>query len=69
MKEVSAIEFTTDVNNGMSKSELVAKYELSPANVKSIAKELNLTIKRTIKPKYKLVYNTNTTLNTEAVQA
>ena len=54
-KEVSEKEFTQDVNNGMNKADLVKKYELSPASIKSIAKELGLTIKRTVKPKFKLV--------------
>ncbi len=59
MKEVSEKEFTQDVNNGMSKAELVTKYELSPANIKTIAKSLGLTIKRTVKPKFVLVKDVN----------
>lgn len=55
VKTVSKSEFTTDVNNGVSKTELVNKYGLSPANVKKLAKQLNVNIKREVKPKFTLV--------------
>lgn len=66
MKQVSASEFTKDVNNGLTKAELISKYGISDANVKKVAKQLNLTIKRAVKPKFELVFdaeNTTTGLN------
>jgi hypothetical protein len=56
--KVSQSSFTTDVNNGVGKSELVKKYGISSASVKAIATQLNLTIKRTVTPKYVLTNDT-----------
>ena len=48
-------EFTADVNSGMTKAELIAKYKVSSDSIKQIAKMLNLTIKRAVAPKFILV--------------
>ena len=48
-------EFTADVNSGMTKAELIAKYKVSSDSIKQIAKTLNLTIKRAVAPKFILV--------------
>lgn len=61
--EIKVSEFTTDVNNGMSKKDLIEKYQISDANVKKIAKSLGLKIKKAMKPKFTLVYDTNESIN------
>jgi hypothetical protein len=53
--KVSMKAFTEDVNNGATRKELMAKYGLSVASVKQIAKRLGLEIKRDMKPKFELV--------------
>lgn len=65
---ISKSAFTTDVNNGLGKNELIKKYSISSASVKEIAKTLNLTIKRTITPKYTLTDDSlvTGTTNTES---
>lgn len=55
MKQISKGEFINDVNSGMTRKELMSKYELSLNNIKEVAKQLNLTIKRDFKPKFVLV--------------
>jgi len=55
MKQISKTEFTVDVTSGKTRKELMTKYELSLTNIKAIAKELNLEIKRDFKPKFVLV--------------
>lgn len=61
--KVSKSGFTTDVNNGMTTEQLVEKYGISKSNVKNIAKQLELTIKRNVKAKYVLIDDTTTTEN------
>jgi len=55
MKQISEKEFTEDVNNGMPKSKLIEKYGISSDNVKKIARQLGLNIKRAVKPKFELI--------------
>lgn len=61
MKQISAAEFSADVKNGMNREELMKKYELNPTALKKLAKQLNLTIKRTVKPKYELIMDIEST--------
>ena len=56
-KQISVSEFTNDVNNGMNVSQISEKHNISKMAVKKIAKQLNLKMKRTIKPKFELVYD------------
>ena len=53
--DISEAVFTFDVENGMSKIDLATKWGISTASVKEIAKTLDLTIKRSVAPKYTLV--------------
>lgn len=52
---VSKSQFIEDVNNGMSKTELVAKWGISKASVKQLATQFGLTIQRAVTPKFILV--------------
>lgn len=65
MQKVSASEFTKDVNEGLTKAVLIKKYGISEASVKKVAKQLGLTIKRAVKPKFELVFDAETTEVTE----
>jgi hypothetical protein len=60
-------EFTEDVNNMMSKGQLIEKYGISSDNVKKIARQLGLTIKRATKPKFELIMDLEETI-TQAPQ-
>jgi len=53
--KVSMVEFTNDVNNGLTRKELRAKYNLSMDSVKAIAKKLGLEIKRDVRAKFELI--------------
>jgi hypothetical protein len=55
MKKISAKELTEDVNNGMTRKALLAKYSISVASLKSLLKTLGLNPKREVKPKVELV--------------
>jgi len=55
MRQISMKEFTKDVINMMPKGELIKKYGISADNVKKIARQLGLTIKRATKPKFELI--------------
>jgi len=48
--------FITDDNNGLTKADLIDKYEISDASVKEIAKTLGVSIRRYVAPKYVLDY-------------
>ncbi len=63
--KINGVEFTTDVNNGMNKAELIAKYGISSASVKEIATTLGLTIKRAVVAKYTLVWDVATPVKTD----
>ena len=54
-KQISATEFTKDVNAGMTRKELMTKYSLTIANTNAVAKQLKLEIKRDTKPKFMLI--------------
>ena len=54
-KQISSAEFTKDVNVGMTRKELMTKYNLTIANTNAVAKQLKLEIKRDIKPKFMLI--------------
>ena len=70
-KQISAVEFTKDVNAGMKRKQLVEKYSLPLANINAIAKQLKLEIKRDLKPKFELVFDVPVTnqLVTESLNA
>ncbi len=53
--KVSMVEFTNDVNNGLTRKELRTKYNLSMDSVKAIAKKLGLEIKRDVRAKFELI--------------
>lgn len=67
MRQISMKEFTEDVNNMMSKGQLIEKYGISSDNVKKIARQLGLTIKRATKPKFELIMDLEETI-TQAPQ-
>jgi len=67
MRQISMKEFTEDVNNMMPKGELIKKYGISADNVKKIARQLGLTIKRATKPKFELIMDLEETI-TQAPQ-
>ena len=53
--QISKKGFTEDVNNRMNKAQLAEKYNISPANVSKIVKDLGLKLAKTVKPAYELV--------------
>jgi hypothetical protein len=74
MKQISEKEFTEDVNSGMPKSKLIEKYGISSDNVKKIARQLGLNIKRAVKPKFELIRDVelldfNTTQETSSLNS
>ncbi len=62
---VSKSGFITDVNNGMSKSELITKWGISAQSVKQLATQFGLTIKRAVTPKFTLVDDTDVPVKEE----
>ncbi len=48
-------KFTTDVNNQLGCKELAEKWELTEREVRDIAKQLNLTIKKKREKRYSIV--------------
>jgi hypothetical protein len=49
---VGKVEFTTDVNNELSCKELAEKWSLSEREIRAIAKQLSLTIKKKREKRY-----------------
>lgn len=66
MRQISMKEFTEDVNNMMSKGQLIEKYGISADNVKKIARQLGLTIKRATKPKFELIMDLDVTITPDS---
>jgi hypothetical protein len=54
-KTISKNLFIADVNAGMTKAELSAKYEIPQSVVSKWVKAEGLKLKREVKPKYELV--------------
>jgi hypothetical protein len=54
-KQISKTEFVQDVQNGMTKAQLVKKYEVPASWVATTVKSLGLKLKRAVEPKYVLV--------------
>ena len=62
---VSAVSFITDVNNGLTKNDLITKYNISEASVKEIANKLGVSVRRYVAPKYILDFTGVTEVNAE----
>lgn len=54
-KQISKSAFIADIENGLTKKALMEKYELPANTVANFVKDLGLTLKRDITPKYILV--------------
>jgi hypothetical protein len=54
-KQISKSEFVQDVQSGMSKMDVAAKYEIPASIAAQFAKQCEVTFKRKIEPKYILV--------------
>lgn len=54
-KEIVRSQFVQDVQNGVSKAEIAAKYEIPESVAAKFAKDCQVTFKRKIEPKYILV--------------
>ncbi len=62
-KTISKQTFIADVQAGMSKAELAAKYEIPQSGVSKWVKAEGLKLKREVKPKYALVDDFVTQVN------
>ena len=55
--KISVTAITDDVKKGMTRAELMNKYDLKPNTLKVILKKLSLNPKKSRKPKFELVYD------------
>lgn len=66
---VSTSQFKADVNAGMTKAELIAKWKISGASVKQLATKFELTIQRAVAPKYILIDDETENVTFESLES
>jgi hypothetical protein len=64
---VTKAAFTADVNNELSSKELAEKWQLSEREIRDIAKQLNLTIKKKREKRYSIVDEVITNTSNEEI--